>query len=760
MRDRSSTGSSNSHLMVRNALAPFPYRRLSLTHVFLLLALSSPGHAQSHISATKDATAHTSWQQYGGASDEAQYSALKQINRANVKQLTVAWTYPTGDGNNYRFNPIMVDGRVYVLAKNNSIVSLDAATGKEIWVHPTDPDTVVITNRGFSYWESKDKSDRRLLFAANHFLQALDARTGQPILSFGENGRVDLKVGLGRDPKDVNIVQSLTPGTIFENLIIEGSATGQEYDCPPGDVRAYDVRTGKLVWTFHTIPHPGEFGYDTWPKDAWKKVGGADAWSELSIDEKRGIVYIPTASPKYNFYGGDRIGADLFGDCLIALDARTGKRVWDYQMVHHDIWDYDNDSGPKLLTVRHDGKLVDVVAEASKIGFVYVFDRTNGKPLWPIEERPVPQSDIPGEQTWPTQPFPVKPPPFARQKFTVDDITPYLEDTAEREHWRNEIANARNEGLFTPPALVNTVQMPGNVGGANWGTTAADPETGTFYVVSKDFPTMLKLQLDVKQQVAMTGTPEQRGHAIFTNNCQLCHGADRSGQPPAIPSLVNVKDRRTPEQIRSIVRQGLGPMPAFGRLSSTEIDDLVAFLANPSRAPETPAAPVQQAAAPGSGPVRYVSGFGYLKTKGGLSPIAPPWTTMTAYDLNEGTIRWQIPLGEVPELAEKGIKNTGSYFPRTGPVVTAGGLIFTGTRDRNVRAFDKDTGKLLWEKEMDAAIEGIPAVYDIGGREYVVFCVSAADTSITFKNPFPKPGQTEIHGAYVAFALPASGAQN
>jgi quinoprotein glucose dehydrogenase len=702
-----------------------------------------------------DGSIHTGWRDYGGAPDDAQYSSLKQINRANVSQLTMAWSYSTGDGNNYRFNPIMIDSRLYVLAKNNSIVALDAATGKEIWVHPANPGTIVITNRGINYWESRDRSDRRLLFAEDHFLEAIDAQTGASIPSFGANGRVNLKENLGRDPKGVNIVQSLTPGRIFENLIILGSATGQEYDSPPGDVRAYDVRTGKLVWTFHTIPQPGEFGYDTWPKDAWKKIGGVNAWGELSLDEKRGVLYVPTASPKYNFYGGDRIGADLFGDCLIALDARTGKRIWHFQMVHHDIWDYDENTGPKLLTVQHDGKPVDIVAEVSKQGFVYVFNRVTGKPLWPIEERPVLRSDIPGEESWPTQPFPVKPPPFARQKFTVDDVTPFLDDPVEREHWRDEIKNARNEGIFTPPALINTVQMPGNVGGANWGSAAVDPASSSLYVVSKDFPTMLKLQLDVAQQSPLSGTPEQRGHAIFAHNCELCHGEDRTGQPPAIPSLVNVEGRLTPEQIRGTVIQGKGTMPAFSKLSPPDLDALLAYLQNPSSAPETPAAPVGSVTQPSTGPVRYVSGFGYMKTSTGLSPIAPPWTTLTSYDLNDGTIRWQIPLGEVPEFAAKGIKNTGSYFPRTGPVVTAGGLIFTGTRDRKVRAFDKDSGKLLWEKELDAAIEGIPAVYEMHGQEYVVFCVSAADTTITFENPFPKAGQTAIHGAYVAFSLPA-----
>ena len=400
-----------------------------------------------------------------------------------------------------------------------------------------------------------------------------------------------------------------------------------------------------MVWTFHTIPHPGEFGYETWPADAWKTTGGANSWSELSLDVRRGIVYIPTASPKYNFYGVDRKGANLFGDCLLALDARTGKRLWHFQMVHHDIWDYDNPTAPQLLTVRHNGKSVDIVAQVGKEGFVWVFDRVTGQSLWPIEERPVPRSDMPGEETWPTQPFPSKPPPFARQRFTVNDLNSFM-DEGERAHFRAEMQNARNEGMFTPPGARNTVQMPGNNGGANWGGAAVDPTHGTLYVVSKDLPAMLKLE--------------------------------RHDQ---------------------------------------------------------------------SEPVRYYSGFGFMLTSSGLSPITPPWASLTAYDLNEGTIKWKIPLGEVPQLAAKGFKETGVHFPKGGPVVTAGGLIFTGTRDRKVRAFDEATGKVLWEAELEAGMEGVPAVYQVGGREYLVVCAAA-------QSEVGPATQGKIRGAYVAFALP------
>jgi quinoprotein glucose dehydrogenase len=584
---------------------------------------------------------HTGWRDYAGASDSAQYSALTQITPKNVSKLEVAWTYPTGDGRKYFFNPLMVDGTLYVLAKNNSIVALNAATGKEIWTYSMTPAPTAMTTRGLNYWESKDRRDRRLFFCANHSLRVIDAQTGKPITTFGDNGAVNLKEGLGRDPKTLSLVQSLTPGRVFEDILILGSATNQGYGSGPGDIRAFDVRTGKVVWTFHTIPHPGEFGYDTWPKDAWKTVGGVNVWGEFSIDEKRGIVYAPTASPKYNFYGADRKGANLFGDSLLALDARTGKRIWHFQMVHHDIWDYDDATAPKLITVKHDGKTIDAVAQVSKQGFIWVFNRVTGEPLWPIEERPVPKSDMPEEETWPTQPFPTAPPPFARQKFTVDDLSPYL-SPEDRARFRDEMLSARNEGLFTPPGLRPTVQMPGNNGGANWGGAAVDPANGKLYVVSKDLPAMLKLERD-------------------------------------------------------------------------------------KAAPDT---------------VRYVSGFNFMIASDGLSPIAPPWSSLTAYDLNTGTISWKIPLGDAP-----GKQNTGSHYPKVGPVVTATGLIFTGTRDKQIRALDAATGKVLWQKQLDTALEGIPAVYEVGGREYIVFCV-AAQYGLT------RATEEKLNGSYVAFALP------
>lgn len=681
---------------------------------------------------------HAFWTDYGGAPDSAQYSSIGQINRSNIKELKPAWVYRTNDNNKYFFNPLVIDGVMYVMAKKNSIVALDAGTGGELWTHTPPPDTKVITNRGLNYWQSKDRKDRRLFYCSNHKLRAISAIDGKPIATFGEGGSVDLKQGLDRDPKTITLVQSITPGRVFEDLLIVGSATNQGYGSAPGDIRAFDVRTGKLVWTFHTVPRPGEYGHETWPAYAWKRVGGANVWGEMSLDMQRGILYAPTASAKYNFWGVDRQGANLFSDSLLALDARTGKRLWHFQMVHHDIWDYDDATAPKLLTINHEGKRLDVVAQVTKQGFVWVFDRVTGKPVWPIEERPVPKSDQPGEQTWPTQPFPTKPPPFARQTFTVDDLSPYL-SPADRAKFRDDILSARNEGLFTPPSRRKTVQMPGNNGGANWGGAAVDPEAGLLYVVSKDLPAMLKLEPEGTPVPGQNDYPEQRGLDLYTSNCQGCHRAERTGNAAnGVPSLLDIAVRSTRDQIAATIAKGKGRMPKFAQFTPTQIDEIIAFLYNPARAERN---------IPITADTRFYSGFGFMIASDGLSAIKPPWSSLTAYDLNEGAIKWKIPLGDVPELAAKGITGTGSHYPKVGPVVTAGGLIFTGTRDKKVRALDSSTGKILWEWEVDAALEGIPAVYSIGGHQYVVFC-AAAQAGLT------QSTQKPIQGSYVAFTLP------
>lgn len=647
------------------------------------------------ISAAEQRSFNT-WSEYLGGADSSQYSSLKQINKSNVGKLEVVWSYPTGGTNQYLFNPIVADGVMYVLAKNNSVVALDAATGKEIWVHSNQG---AVPARGMNYWESKDRSDRRLLYANAGYLTAIDARTGQTILSFGDNGRTDLKVGLDRDLTNIRSVQSGNPGRIFENIIIMSlipAQSGDAYSATPGDIHAYDVRTGKLVWIFHTIPHPGEFGYETWPPDAWKTQGGVHNWNEMTVDEKRGIAYIPLGSPRYDFYGVNRKGANLFGDSLVALDARTGKRLWHFQMVHHDLWDYDNPTAPKLLTVKHDGKNVDAVAQATKQGFLYVFNRVTGEPLWPIEERAVPKSDAPGEESWPTQPFPTKPPPFARQSFTEKDINPFIPE-ADRAKVRELLETYRNEGLFTPPSLRGTIEMPGNNGGANWGGSAVDPSKGLMYVVSKELPMTIKLELPRPP------------------------GAGRGGRGG-----------------RAGGRDGGAPSGGAAVAAPQEI------------APTPPPAPAGDTSF-----IHYNAPYDFMMQSNRLSAIGPPWSRLTAYDLNTGTIKWQVPDGGVTALVEQGNKDTGSHWPRGGVVVTAGGLIFEATSsDRKLRAFDEDNGKVLWEADLPAASEGVPSIYELGGREYLAVCVAGGDGIMASRVASDKPAVPPGPGAYMVFALP------
>ena len=630
------------------------------------------------------------WRQSLGGSDSSQYSSLDQINRKNVATLEVAWTYATGDQRTYRFNPIVVDNVMYTLAKNLSLVALDAATGKEIWTHQNQG---AIGDRGINYWESADRKDRRLVFINAGYLTAVDASTGKTIETFGDKGKVDLRLGLNRDITNVRPLQTGNPGRVFDNLIIISlPAGGAQYISNPGDTHAYDIRTGKLVWTFHSVPEKGEFGADTWPEAALASGGGVHNWSELAVDEARGIVYIPFGTARFDFYGGNRIGNDLFGNSLVALDARTGRRLWHFQAVHHDLWDYDFPLSPKLLTVRHDGRNVDIVAQASKQGFVYVFDRVTGKPLWPIDEKPVPQTDVPGEVTSPTQPIPSVPPPFARQSFTEKDINPYL-TADEQASLRELLKNSRNEGVFTPPSMRGSIELPGHNGGANWGAAAVNPAKGTFYIVSKELPTFLK--------IVPPGAPTGRGGRAG--------GAGRADAPPA----------GAPEG---------GPAPG------------------PPAPPPPPGSP--------AGFVAYNSPYDFLNGfANGMSAINAPWSQLTAYDLNTGKMLWQVPDGEMPGLPG-GKTEQGSYAPRGGVTATAGGLLFVGTSsDRKVRAYDQDTGKALWAVDVPAAVEGVPTVYEVGGREYVVFCVGGgrglfAPREGTGIAAAPGPAQ------YIAYALP------
>jgi quinoprotein glucose dehydrogenase len=699
---------------------------------------------------------HKSWSDYGGGADTSRFTALEQIKKGNVKQLGVAWTYFNGTS---AMNPIIAGGVMYVYGRNNSLIALDAATGKEIWIHTG---LSSIAELGVNYWESRDGKDRRLIFQINHFLEEIDARTGKSILGFGEDGLIDMREGLDRVPAEVARIKSDAPGRVFENLIIEGSSTGENFLAPPGHIRAYDVITGKVVWTFHTVPYPGEFGYDTWPKDAWRYIGGVNDWGELSLDEKRGIVYAVLGSPTYDLYGADRAGMGLFGDSLVALDARTGKRLWHFQEVHHDLWDSDPCSAPQLITVRHNGQMVDAVAQAGKTGFLYVFNRVTGEPLWPIEERPVPASDVPGEKAWPTQPFPTVPPPFARQIMTVDDVNPFFLTPEERATWKEKIASARNEGLFTPPAYKrDTVQIPGSRGGSNRGTSASDPDKGLFFVTTSDYPSLLNIQGPELPVTASTGAGRGAGGAQappeYQQNCQLCHGADRAGSGDA-PSLAGVASRLNLEEFTMIVVSGKGQMPAHPDLNAAEVDALYTYLSNAGAAaglgatasvkPLPMTGPVvANGGAPGGllpafnprqlnaqyggnnrfvgppypdgvvAPQRLYSNYGLAQ-----GVIGPPWSEIICYDLNAGTIRWRKPLGEDEEAAKEGGKNTGMLAggERVGMVVTTTGLVFVTAKDGKMRAFDEDNGDEIWTYKMPAGLTGLPSIYEARGREYLV----------------------------------------
>ena len=754
----------------------------------VLLALAALGAFAAGIARpTAQSTVERWWTGYGNGPDNSRYFASTQITRGNVAGLQVAWTYPFGDAGS---SPIVVRGVIYGRGRNGSLVAIDAATGRERWVREN---MAGMTSRGMNYWESADGRDQRLIFSMNSLLQEVDATTGKSVMTFGANGVVDLRAGLdGRAPESIGNVQSSIPGEVFENLVILGSATGEGYMSPPGDIRAYDVLTGRLAWTFHTVPRPGEFGYDTWPKDAWKYIGGVNNWGEMTVDTRRGIVYVPLGSPTYDFYGADRIGSNLFGTSIVALEARTGKRLWHFQFVHHDLWDLDPSAAPQLTTIRHNGGTRDVVVVGAKTTWLYVFDRVTGEPIWPIVERAVPQSDMPGEQSWPTQPYPTNPPPHGRQSFGVEDISPYL-PADEAARLRTRLQGAKNLGLFTPINYSDTMHIPTSNGGVLFGGMASEPSTGAVYVVSHDNPGILRL-LRPGETAGRGGPPQPPGQAVYQQNCQSCHGSDRLGSDSA-PALVyaaadpanNIAagaPRFGAQAIRMVVAAGKGRMPSFPHLTPVDVDALVTLLTAAPGARGVGAAPVAGArgrgAAPaGSGaPPELIVGSGSASVRpdvpgargrGALPPypegvpqyerpvineyntvgnrIAPPFTSIVKYDLNVPAITWRVGFGDDPELAARGVTGTGAPGQLNGVVVTASGLLFGAGRDNQIRAWDSDTGRQLWSSRFGGDFVGSPVMYEMGGRQYLL--VPAAGTP-------PRgggPGGTSPLG-WVAYALP------
>jgi quinoprotein glucose dehydrogenase len=743
-----------------------------------LTTLAPSGAAQS--------AADKWWPGYGGGADNSRYFPSRQISKSNVGQLQVAWTYPFGDTAS---GPIVVRGVVYGRGRNGSLVAVDATTGRELWVREN---MTGMTSRGMNYWESADGRDQRLIFAMNSLLQELDAKTGKPITSFGTNGVVDLRAGIdGRDPDTIGNIQSNTPGEVFENLLILGSATGEGYMSPPGDIRAYDVVTGKLAWTFHTVPRPGEYGYETWPKDAWKYIGGVNNWGELTVDSQRGIAYIPLGSPTYDFYGADRPGANLFGTSIVALDARTGKRRWHFQIVHHDLWDLDPSAAPQLTTIRHNGRSRDVVAVTSKTPWLYVFDRVTGEPIWPIEERPVPKSEMPSEESWPTQPKPTKLEPFSKETFGVDDISPYL-PADEAEALRKRLLAATNKGVFTPISYADTVHVPTSNGGVLFGGMASEPRTGEVYVVAHDNPGILRL-LRPGETVGRGGAPPvPAGQALYQQNCQACHGADRLGTATGVPLLsapANPPDgiaasgpRFDAAAIRAVLAAGKGRMPAFAHLTTADVDAIVAFLTTAPGGRGAGGGRGRGAGPAGSGaPPELIVGSGSVATRpeapggrgrGALPPypdgtpaferpvineyntvgnrIRPPYTSIVKYDLNEPGIKWRIGFGDDPALAARGITGTGTAALLNGIVVTESGLVFGAGGDNQIRAWDSDTGRQLWASRFGGNFVGSPVMYETGGRQFLL--VNAASTAGGRGAPATAPSNAPL--GWVAYALP------
>jgi glucose dehydrogenase len=510
-------------------------------------------------------SANADWPVYGGQAEGQHYSPLAQINRSNVNKLKVAWTYDTGEEGILETNPVVIGRVLYAYTPSQKVIALDAVTGKLLWKFDAGAKAEHWA-RGVSYWT--DGQESRIFAGVMNYLYALDPSTGNPVSSFGENGKVDLRKNLRGDYSNHYFAMD-SPGVVYKNLIIVGGEMPETLPAAPGDIRAYDVRTGELRWSFHTIPHPGEFGYDTWPKDAWKTSGAANNWAGMSLDAARGIVYVPTGSAAFDFYGADRIGNDLFADTLLALDANTGKRIWNFQDVHHDLWDRDFPSPPALLTVVHDGKRIDAVAQTTKTGYLYLFDRLTGEPLFPVEEHSYPASTVPGEVTSPTQPRPLKPAPYARQLLTEDMLT---NRTPEAHAWALEqFRTFRSEGLFVPFGLdKQTVLFPGFDGGAEWGGPAVDPRTGVIYINSNDVAWTGGLAADKPAR-----TP---GEAIYRGQCSICHGADRSGSPPSFPSLIGISKRLSDAQIATTVYQGKGRMPTFPNFSDPQLQSLLQFL--------------------------------------------------------------------------------------------------------------------------------------------------------------------------------------
>lgn len=695
--------------------------------VFLLLTLS-PGSG---------ANEPNDWPYYGGNAGNTQHSTLSQINRDNVSQLKPAWTYRSARGaelfptSELQLNPLIVRNRLFGRNPEHQVFAVDAASGRELWTFdPFEHEAGLLGSymRGLSYWEHGN--ERRLFFTASHSLYALDADSGELVETFADGGILDLRRHLGRDPDQIS-VYSPSPGAVFENLIIMGSAVTEGEGAAPGHIRAYDVRSGALVWTFHTIPQPGEKGHDSWPKDAWKTAGGANAWAGLSVDTERGRVFVPTGSPTPDFDGSARKGDNLFGNSLIALDARTGAYVWHYQPVHHDIWDRDLSSAPTLVSVSQYGKQIPAVAQASKQGVIYLLHRETGEPIFPIEEVKVPQSDVPGEHAAPTQPRVTLPEPITRQHFGRDEIT---DINPEARAYVSELYDSAQPFAYMQPiGLEPTILFPGFYGGANWGGGAFDPGSNTYFINATETPHRISISPVQAPADGQAGF----GSFIYRKHCAGCHGVDFKGFYPYAPPLEGIA-KRTPmgEAMRTVI-SGKGRMMPFANLPAHERQAVLDYIYRADRGE------LKQAADSHSTETVYMfNGYTDFLDNRGYPANKPPWGTLNAIDLNSGKRKWQIPLGEYPELTAEGVALTGTRN-YGGPIVTAGGLVFiAATSDEKLRAFDADDGNLLWEYTLPAAGYSTPATYEVNGRQYLVVVCSGGKLGT-------RPGDH-----YIAFNLP------
>ena len=710
----------------------------------------------------------TGWTNYAGSKEGNRYSSNEQINLENIKDLKVAWTFSTGDKDTAnrsqnQCNPIVVDGILYGTSPRLKLFALDAATGSQKWVFDpalvdtsakNDPMAFYKVSRGVTYWQDEKGKNKRIFYGAGVRTYAIDAESGKPISDFGKGGFIDLSENLDREPGFNPFVANTTPGIIYKDLLILGMRLAESADAAPGHIRAFDVRTGKLKWIFHTVPHPGEKGYETWEdKDAWKKFGGANNWAGMSLDEERGIVYVPTGSVGGDFYGGTRKGSNLFANSLVALNAETGKYIWHFQVVHHDLWDRDLPANPNLITINKDGKKVDAVAQITKHGYIFMFDRVTGEPIFKIEEKPVPTTALPGEKAWPTQPIPTLPENFARQRFEPEDVTDLSPES--HQEMMARYLQVKHREKFSPPSKEGGWIFPGFDGGGEWGGAAVDEESQILYINSTELPwaqVMIDVPKDDLNDLSLKGI----GRGIYNKYCISCHGAGLKGNGGNIPSLVDMRKRYNALQTRNIIQNGRNMMPAFKQIPEGELQALTAFLLNlPGKELSATIAKANILKEPdktleGHLPSKKsvlddipytMSGYNRFTGKDGYPGIKPPWGTLNAINLNTGKLLWKVPLGEYAELAKRGIPPTGTEN-YGGPLVTKGGLVFiAATKDEKIRAFDKKTGKVVWEAKLPAAGYATPATYALNGRQFVV--ISCGGGKIGSKS-----GDT-----YVAFAL-------